>query len=358
MGIWSIIGVVLSVGVSVWAVMKYIISHNVRLDDNISKNLFLKIKKESSFKFEIKNELSINKKYPLSYIAFIRFKGVWLLYKREERLLTAGWQSRDIISEVYYLRWQKKKVEKTIYKSAKNSDIVSIMAMTPWGSDKLGEISVDKNAKLYLNKNSYEDIENDLVDMLENKKEKTSCLLYGIPGGGKTRLVKYFAQKYELPIYSIFLNPEYNNIDILSMFNDTPERCIVLFEDFDNYFNKRECIMKNDKVNFTFDVILNILDGVYNEYKQVLFVMSCNDIERIDTSLKERPSRLKHVKEFGLPNYDTRLRILKNDFLAEQSEDLTLDKVFYIKSLIEAKYSIDDILDRINSVRKNVLEVL
>jgi hypothetical protein len=52
MGIWSIIGIVFSFGVSVWAVMKYIISQNVRLDDNISKNLFLKIKKDSSFKFE------------------------------------------------------------------------------------------------------------------------------------------------------------------------------------------------------------------------------------------------------------------------------------------------------------------
>ena len=357
MGIWSIIGIVFSFGVSVWAVMKYIISQNVRLDDNISKNLFLKIKKDSSFKFEIKNELSINKKYPLSYIAFIKFKGIWLLYKREERLLNAGWQSRDIVSEVYYLRWQQKKVEKTIYESAKNNDIVSVMAMTPWGSDKLGEISVNKDAKLYLNKESYEDIEKDVIDMLENKKEKTSCLLHGLPGGGKTRLVKYLAQKYELPIYSIFLNPEYNNIDILSMFNDTPERCIVLFEDFDNYFNKRDCIMKNDKVNFTFDVILNILDGVYNEYKQVVFVMTCNDIEKIDTSLKERPSRLKHVKEFGLPNYESRLRILKDDYLAEYSESLTLDKVFYVKSLLDANYKTEDILDRIKSVKQKILEV-
>jgi len=252
---------------------------------------------------------------------------------------------------------QKKKVEKTIYESAKNNDTVSVMAMTPWGSDKLGEISVNKDAKLYLNKESYEDIEKDVVDMLENKKEKTSCLLHGLPGGGKTRLVKYLAQKYELPIYSIFLNPEYNNIDILSMFNDTPERCIVLFEDFDNYFNKRECIMKNDKVNFTFDVILNILDGVYNEYKQVVFVMTCNDIEKIDTSLKERPSRLKHVKEFGNPNYETRLRVLKTDSLAENSEGLTLDKVFYVKSLLDANYTEKEILKRIKNIKQKTLEV-
>jgi ATP-dependent 26S proteasome regulatory subunit len=158
--------------------------------------------------------------------------------------------------------------------------------------------------------------------------------LYGKPGTGKTRLIKYFSLKYNLPIYSIFLNPEYNNLDILVMFNDIPEKCIVLFEDFDNYFNKRECIMKNNEVKFTFDSLLSVLDGVYNEYNQVFFFMTCNDINKIDVSIKDRPSRMKFVTEITGPNYENRLEILDGNIeLAEMTENMTTDRVFFVKSL-------------------------
>jgi ATP-dependent 26S proteasome regulatory subunit len=210
------------------------------------------------------------------------------------------------------------------------------MALTPWGSDKLGELRCDENPRVFINDEQYKDIENDVEKMLKIGRGKTSTLLYGVPGTGKTRLVKYLSVKYKLPIYSIYLNPEYNNLDILVMFNDIPEKCIVLFEDFDNYFDKRTCIMKNDKVNFTFDVILSVLDGVYNEYNQVLFVMTCNDIDKIDDSLKNRPSRFKYVREITGPSFAKRLEILNGNIeMAELTEGLTTDKIFLAKDLLE-----------------------
>jgi SpoVK/Ycf46/Vps4 family AAA+-type ATPase len=133
------------------------------------------------------------------------------------------------------------------------------------------------------------------------------------------------------------------------MFNDIPERCIVLFEDFDNYFNKRECIMKNDKVKFTFDVILSALDGVYNDYKQTFFFMTCNNIDNIDLSIKDRPSRMKFVREITGPSYQKRLEILKgNDELAELTEGMTTDKVFFAKSLSD-NYTNQEIMAKIQN---------
>jgi ATP-dependent 26S proteasome regulatory subunit len=184
---------------------------------------------------------------------------------------------------------------------------------------------------------------------LESGVGKSSALLYGLPGNGKTRLVKYFSLKYNLPIYSIYLNPEYNNLDILIMFSDIPEKCIVLFEDFDNYFNKRECIMKNNEVKFTFDVILSALDGVYNDYNQVFFFMTCNDIDKIDNSIKNRPSRMKFVKEITGPSYSKRLEILEGDEeLAKLTDGLTTDKVFFANSL-KSRYPANEILDKITN---------
>ena len=63
MNIWSLIGIVGSALISAWAFMRFIITKNFRLDDNLSKSLLKKMEL-CNFKFEINNEFSINKKYP------------------------------------------------------------------------------------------------------------------------------------------------------------------------------------------------------------------------------------------------------------------------------------------------------
>ncbi len=346
MGVWSIIGVITGSLVSAWATFKFIISQKFRLDDNLSKNM-IPIVQGLNFKFELNNEMSINKKYPSTYSAFAFLNGIPIYFTRSERLLTAGWQSKELISEIYYFRWHRKKIEVMIKEIANNKKHTNVMALMPWGSDKLGQMIRESNPKVYIDDEQYKDIEKDIETMLTNKSGKTSALLYGKPGTGKTRLVKYISLKYDLPIYSIFLNPEYNNFDILTMFSDVPERCIVLFEDFDNYFNKRDCIIKHNEIKFTFDVLLSVLDGVYNEYNQVFFVMTCNDIEKIDDSLKDRPSRFKFVREITGPSYAKRLEILDGDIeLAELTEGLTTDKVFFAKSMA-GLYENNQILEKI-----------
>lgn len=102
----------------------------------------------------------------------------------------------------------------------------------------------------------------------------------------------------------------------------------MLMEDFDNYFNGRECILKNDSVKFSFDSFINSLDGVHNDYKQVVFILTANDINNIDESIKNRPSRFRFVKEVPHPDRETRLRILKNEVLVDLTEGYSLDKVF------------------------------
>jgi len=114
MGIWSLIGVITGSLVSVWAFFKFIISQHFRLDDNLSKNM-LPIVQKLKYKFEINNELSINKKYPSTYSAFAFLNGIPIYFTRSERLLTAGWQSKELISEIYYFRWHRKKLESIRY---------------------------------------------------------------------------------------------------------------------------------------------------------------------------------------------------------------------------------------------------
>ena len=111
MGIWGIIGLIASALVSIWASVKYLLTQSMRLDDNISKNL-MPIVRNAKRRFDINNEISINKKYPSTYSTFVYLNGIPFYFSRGERLLTAGWQSKELVSEIAFFRWHKKKIEK------------------------------------------------------------------------------------------------------------------------------------------------------------------------------------------------------------------------------------------------------
>jgi hypothetical protein len=354
-GLLAILGIIWSGIASIWVTFKYLISQNSRLDDNLSKTMVKEIKKNSRFNFVVNNEFLLNKKYPRTYSSVTYIDGVFIYFYRGERLLTAGWQSKETLSEIYFLRWQRKKVEKLLDRISNIKETINVLALTPYGADKLGEYEINENPKVYIEDEQYKDIEDDVIKMIDQGHGKTSCLLYGKPGTGKTRLIKYFSQKYNMPVYSVFLNPEYTNLEVMFMFESIPQKSIVLFEDFDNYFNKRECTIKSEHIKFTFDSILSVLDGVYNDYNQILFVMTCNDIEKMDDSLKNRPSRFKYVREIKPPNFDKRLELLGDMALAAETNGLTLDKIFFFKSMI-GKYTTEEILKKIEEDRIPIVQ--
>ena len=348
MQLLSLVGFAASFLVSIWAFFKFVAGQSYRLDDNLSKSFIDKIIKDARWKVELTNEFSLNKKYPFLFTCFGEINGVYFFFSRNERLLNAGWQSKEVISEIFFLRWQKTKMTNILKKLNSLEENINVMMLQPYGTDKIGEIGKN-DISISLDEELYKDIEEDIRKTLEENITKTGCLLYGKPGTGKTRLVKYFAQKFNLPIFAIYLNPDYHNIDILTIFSGVPERCIVLLEDFDNYFDKRKCIMKNDNVKFTFDSLLNGFDGVYNNYKSVVFIMTANDIEKIDEAIKHRSSRFKFVREIKPPSYAKRLELIGDEELARLSDGLSMDKIYFIKDLV-GKYNNNEIMEKVNMV--------
>jgi hypothetical protein len=312
---------------TIWAFFRYVLVCSYRLEPETSKRILTRILSEKTLKYIVNSQHVLAPKLPETFSAISRLDNVSFFFSREERLLNAGWKSKEDISQITFLRWNRQKIDKILTRSS-DEVTVPVSALSPSGSDKLGEIIRDQNATVYMDEYVFHDIEQDVTKVISGELSKTSMLLYGDPGNGKTQFVKYLAKKYNLPINIVYFSPDYTNIEISTMFANIPSNCIVLLEDFDTYFNGRECLMKNEHVRFTFDSIINALDGAYNDYKGVVFVMTANDIEKIDTSLKMRPSRFKFVRQFSSPSSETRMRILNDLDAVKQTSGLSLDQVF------------------------------
>lgn len=156
---------------------------------------------------------------------------------------------------------------------------------------------------------------------------KRGWLLYGVPGSGKTSLVRAFAEDLDMPVFVYNLS-ELGNFGFqkhwLNMQSSAP--CIALIEDIDNVFHGRVNVAnrmpgmmsmmarhrmkkkkpvvipfgapetKNDdsEHNFddeefsygglTFDVLLNMLDGI-DRSEGIFTVITTNHIDQIDEAL-------------------------------------------------------------------------
>lgn len=338
--------------VAIWAVVKYLLLVEIRIDNNVFKSLYEVSRKELNFILKEEFVFDSYNIYPNVFSSFCFFKKSPPFYlTRDERLFQAGWISKDNTNYIFCFRWDQKKIKSYLNAEVRDrflsSQGVSVEVALPSGIEKIGCLKRASVPTPAIDKNLWIDIDEEILKVTEGRLQKTSALFYGSPGNGKTSLIKYFAVKHGLPIIIPSFNPDYTNYDVMLLFSNLPNKCIVLFEDFDNYFNKRECIMSGNenKVKFTFDVILNILDGVYSSYENVVFIMTVNDISKVDDALRNRPSRFKHVKHFSNPPHEVIEKIV--DDWANFAQGLSLDQIFILKDYKLKGYSFDEAISRL-----------
>lgn len=326
---------------TVWTVFRYFILIEIRIDENSFKIIYDKCKENK--KILIEEEFTHEKKYPIIFSAICFLENCpWFYISHQERLLSAGWVPKDYVSKVVLFRSKYNRFKTFLNNCHKKNTNVPVDLLIPYSSDKIGHIK--KYPDPIVENNLCFDFEDDIKN-----KTKTSAIFYGNPGNGKTTFIKYIACKYNLPIKIITFSPEWSNYELLLLFSQIPNDCIVLFEDFDNYFNGRKCIIGEDNKNikFTFDVILNALDGIYNTYENVIFIMTVNDILKVDPSLKERPSRFKYAIEFENPSINLLEKLFKNTEYARKVEGMNLDQALTLLSYIEKGVDFDVAIKRI-----------
>lgn len=128
---------------------------------------------------------------------------------------------------------------------------------------------------------------------------KLGVHLTGPPGTGKTSAIRYLAMKHDLPVIvfdlTSFTSKELRKEWRLAKSSvGTP--VIILLEDLDRVFC-RDKPVEGVELGFTFDVLLNLIDGIELNDTGCILVVTTNDASQLDAALL-RPGRLDTTTQF------------------------------------------------------------
>ncbi|KAI1799223.1 P-loop containing nucleoside triphosphate hydrolase protein [Daldinia bambusicola] len=119
-------------------------------------------------------------------------------------------------------------------------------------------------------------------------------LFYGPPGTGKSSLSTALAGEFGLDLYEVKIPSVATDQDLEQMFHEVPPQCIVLLEDVDAIWVKRELANRDSQneiaSNCTLSGLLNVLDGVGSPEGRIV-IMTTNKPNRLDSALV-RPGRV------------------------------------------------------------------
>lgn len=190
--------------------------------------------------------------------------------------------------------------------------------------------------------NLFEDIE--LFCSKESEEEydrfgqvyKRNFLLHGVPGSGKSSLVKVIANKFKRSIYTLSFDPSLTDNSLMvaiSSIND--KNAILLIEDLDCIFQNRD---DNNKSNVTFSALLNVLDGISSP-KGLIIIITCNHVDKFEKALL-RPGRINMMIKFTRITKTQLVDLLKIHSLNLEKE--IINKIFTLcveKDLVTATIS-------------------
>ncbi|EFY94593.2 ATPase, AAA-type, core [Metarhizium robertsii ARSEF 23] len=175
-------------------------------------------------------------------------------------------------------------------------------------------------------------------------------LLHGPPGTGKSSLGSALAGEFNLDIY-IINAPSVDDQMLEHLFNNLPDRCVVLLEDIDAIGTDRQGPGKPRKAALSLSGLLNTLDGVASQEGRIL-IMTTNHVNNLDEALI-RPGRIDVKLEIPLADSDVTKNLFSFVFGPDKRHDAIDDEIIlelrslagdFAKKVPELKFSTAQIM--------------
>lgn len=158
-----------------------------------------------------------------------------------------------------------------------------------------------------------------------SREEPMGTLLSGISGSGKTLFTKLISNecvKRGIPV--VLVNDSYDIDELSAFLGKIQQRCVVIFDEFEKTYP----IGSKDEDRESEAGILRLLDGVLSTPK--LFLLTCNETERLSKFLLNRPGRVRYHFEYDRLEDDVVKQYLTERGVAEEPSH----EIFKLSKLI------------------------
>lgn len=142
-----------------------------------------------------------------------------------------------------------------------------------------------------------------ILSTFKMRESSTGVLLAGEKGSGKTLLSKHLSVASGLPV--ILVNDPWSGDLFNTLVSSLQQEAVFVFDEFEKVYSDQ-----GDQ-----EGLLTLLDGFFATKK--LFILTCNDIYKVNEHLKNRPGRLFYFIKY---------KGLSPEFVKEYCEDKLLNK--------------------------------
>lgn len=174
-----------------------------------------------------------------------------------------------------------------------------------------------------------------VINAFGRSYKNMGVLLNGVKGTGKSLTAKYVCNNVELPILLLKELPE--GSDIITFLSSFKQEVVVFIDEFEKVMDKGDQI-----------TLLSLFDGITNN--KILFLLTSNETNELNTNLFNRPSRIKYLLNFGMMSKEE-IDIIVSDALENKEHEENLKKLVQILAGV-TQDTLISIIEEVNALNK------